>query len=111
MKNIKDRINSQLFKNQEVELSAERVELGKIDDLKKQLDLLTGNLDKQIDKVRGMAIQFVDLEDKFKNLSDESSKTMKIVRDLGLEEGQLGFVFKKSQELAKLCSQFVKDLR
>lgn len=33
MKNIKDRINSQLFKAQEVELKAERIELTLIDDI------------------------------------------------------------------------------
>lgn len=46
MKNIKDRINSQLFKAQEVELSAEKVELGLSQDLKKSYAAVQSQLDK-----------------------------------------------------------------
>lgn len=43
MKNIKDRINSQLFKNQEVELSAEKVELSSVKELKEYISILKKN--------------------------------------------------------------------
>lgn len=70
MKNIKDRINSQLFKAQEVELSAEKVELGIADDINKMLS----NVQKMIDKVEPIEkmVQDKSIAEEYKNKAKDA---------------------------------------
>jgi len=90
----------------------ERVELGAIDDLKKKLDKNTSVFDKNVSEVRGMASKFVDLEQEFEKLMNESSLIKKQLSDLGVDDPKdLGFISLKSKELAKLSREFIKSLR
>jgi len=101
---------SKLF--DKVELKSEKIELGAIDDLKKKLDSDTSKLDKSISKVRGLASDFVELEQDFKKISNEASLIRKKLADIGVEDPQnLSFISLKSEELAKLSRQFINDLR
>ena len=90
----------------------ERVELGAIDDLKKKLDKNTSVFDKNVSEVRGMASKFVDLEQEFEKLMNESSLIKKQLSDLGVDDPKdLGFISIRSKELAKLSRDFIKSLR
>ena len=90
----------------------ERVELGAIDNLKKKLDKNTSVFDKNVSEVRGMAIKFVDLEQEFEKLMNESSLIKKQLSDLGVDDPKdLGFISLRSKELAKLSREFIKSLR
>lgn len=90
----------------------ERIELGAIDDLKKKLDKNTSVFDKNVSEVRGMASKFVDLEQEFEKLMNESSLIKKQLSDLGVDDPKdLGFISLKSKELAKLSREFIKSLR
>ena len=90
----------------------ERVELGAIDNLKKKLDKNTSVFDKNVSEVRGMAIKFVDLEQEFEKLMNESSLIKKQLSDLGVDDPKdLGFISLRSKELAKLSRDFIKSLR
>jgi hypothetical protein len=90
----------------------EKVELGAIDDLKKKLDKNTSVFDKNVSEVRGMAIKFVDLEQEFEKLMNESSLIKKQLSDLGVDDPKdLGFISLRSKELAKLSRDFIKSLR
>ena len=93
-------------------LSVQKVELGAIDDLKKKLDKNTSLFDKNVSEVRGMASKFVDLEQEFEKLMNESSLIKKQLSDLGVDDPKdLGFISLKSKELAKLSREFIKSLR
>ena len=93
-------------------LSVQKVELGAIDDLKKKLDKNTSLFDKNVSEVRGMASKFVDLEQEFEKLMNESSLIRKQLSDLGVDDPKdLGFISLKSKELAKLSREFIKSLR
>ena len=90
----------------------QKVELGAIDDLKKKLDKNTSIFDKNVSEVRGMASKFVDLEQEFEKLMNESSLIKKQLSDLGVDDPKdLGFISLKSKELAKLSRDFIKSLR
>lgn len=103
---------NEIIREAKTELKAERVELGAIDDLKKKLDKNTSVFDKNVSEVRGMAIKFVDLEQEFEKLMNESSLIKKQLSDLGVDDPKdLGFISLKSKEMAKLSRDFIKSLR
>ena len=91
---------------------AKKIELGAIDDLKKKLDKNISLFDKNVNEVRGMASKFVDLEQEFEKLMNESSLIRKQLSDLGVDDPKnLSFISLKSKELAKLSREFIKSLR
>jgi len=93
-------------------ISPKKIELGAIDDLKKKLDKNISLFDKNVNEVRGMASKFVDLEQEFEKLMNESSLIRKQLSDLGVDDPKnLGFISIKSKELAKLSREFIKSLR
>ena len=93
-------------------ISPKKIELGAIDDLKKKLDKNISLFDKNVNEVRGMASKFVDLEQEFEKLMNESSLISKQLSDLGVDDPKnLGFISIKSKELAKLSREFIKSLR
>ena len=93
-------------------ISPKKVELGAIDDLKKKLDKNISLFDKNVNEVRGMASKFVDLEQEFEKLMNESSLIRKQLSDLGVDDPKnLSFISLKSKELAKLSREFIKSLR
>jgi DNA repair ATPase RecN len=104
-KRVNERINNIALKNQ-------KVELGAIDDLKKKLDKNISNLDSAISKVRGMAKNFVDLEEDFGKISNEVSLIRKQLSDLGIDDPKdLGYISLKAKEMEKLSREFIKSLR
>ena len=59
-----------------------------------------------------MAIEFVNLEEEFEKLMNESSLIRKQLSDLGVDDPKdLGFISTKSKEMAKLSREFIKNLR
>jgi len=108
-----EQYKKELKEYKEINLSkVERIELGAIDDLKKKLDKNTSVFDKNVSEVRGMASKFVDLEQEFEKLMNESSLIKKQLSDLGVDDPKdLGFISLKSKELAKLSREFIKSLR
>ena len=90
MKSKKEKILLSVIKSK----SPKKIELGAIDDLKKKLDKNISLFDKNVNEVRGMASKFVDLEQEFEKLMNESS----------LIRNQLS-------DLAKLSREFIKSLR
>ena len=80
MKNIKDRINSQLFKAQEVELSAEKVELGLVQDVENKIKSLDKRNNESLalrDSHAKAEKELVDAWDRAVKLFDKASPMMK----------------------------------
>ena len=107
MKNIKDRINSQLFKAQEIELSAEKVELSDIKTLKKLISMH----EKAIVKIKALEQEKQQFKREAEQARKESFKAatdvVRVAETLGLkgkdipEVVELFRISKESLELAK----------
>ena len=92
MKNIKDRINSQLFKAQEVELSAEKVELGLAQDIEKKsenvfkesgkMEAIFQKIEREQDKLSGA---IVELEKALSDLDSDYQQFRRNAKTLGLD--------------------------
>ena len=89
MKNIKDRINSQLFKAQEIELSAEKVELGMLQDFENLYDLVNKEANKTFNDTSMMVKDLQKKASENISLIDRATKKAQLIeskaKDLGLE--------------------------
>lgn len=103
MKNIKDRINSQLFKAQEVELSAEKVELGLVQDLDKLLSRM-----KAIDKALMKSVQ--EYVNQINEFSKVQSKLESSYNQSSLDSEDAEGDIKQAVDLVEKISKQAKDL-
>jgi len=104
MKNIKDRINNKLFKQEEtVELSAEKVELGLVQDLDKLLSRM-----KAIDKALMKSVQ--EYVNQINEFSKVQSKLESSYNQSSLDSEDAEGDIKQAVDLVGKISKQAKDL-
>lgn len=115
MKNIKDRINSQLFKVQEVELSAEKVELSSVKELQSSLKAIYKEqrvLDKKMPQLEKLQKEVNETKDNLKYRNDEAEKALKnfesSAKELGLDPQSSGDYKQLKIEVSNNESEYLK---